>query len=54
MIVERYPNPKDEVGGSIPGCEIVSLLERKTLRGGQVLPCVKKKLEIKSSMLKPH
>ena len=22
MMVERYPNPKEEVGGSIPGCEI--------------------------------
>ena len=26
MMVERYPNLKDEVGGSIPGCEISSLL----------------------------
>ena len=28
MIVERYPNLKEEVGGSIPGCEISSLLDR--------------------------
>jgi len=42
MIVERYRNCKDKVGGSIPGCEIVSLLDRN-LQGGQVLPCVKKK-----------
>jgi len=40
MIVERYPNLKDEVGGSIPGFEIVSLLDRN-LRGGQALPYVK-------------
>jgi hypothetical protein len=29
MMVERYPNVKDEVGGSIPGCEISSLCDRK-------------------------
>ena len=29
MMVERYPNLKEEVGGSIPGCEISSLLNRK-------------------------
>ena len=28
MMVERYPNLKEEVGGSIPGCEISSLLDR--------------------------
>ena len=26
MMVERYPNLKEEVGSSIPGCEISSLL----------------------------
>jgi hypothetical protein len=26
MMVERYPNLKDKVGNSIPGCEIFSLL----------------------------
>jgi hypothetical protein len=31
MIVERYPNLKDEVGGSIPGSETSSLLDRKKL-----------------------
>ena len=30
MMVERYPNLKEEVGGSILGCEISSLLDRKT------------------------
>jgi len=30
MIIERYPNLKDEVGGSILSCEIVSLLDIKT------------------------
>ena len=28
VMVERYPNLKEEVGGSIPGCEISSLLDR--------------------------
>ena len=31
-MVERYPNLKEEVGGSIPNCEISSLLDR-------ILPC---------------
>ena len=30
MTVERYPNPNEGVGDSIPGCEIFSLLDRKT------------------------
>jgi hypothetical protein len=25
MMVERYPNLKEEVNGSVPGCEISSL-----------------------------
>ena len=29
MMVERYPNLKDEVGGLNPGCEISSLLDKK-------------------------
>jgi len=29
MMVERYPNLKEEVGRSIPGCEISSLLDEK-------------------------
>ena len=37
-MVERYPNPKEEVGGSTPGCEIFSLLH-KNLQGDQ-LPLV--------------
>ena len=37
MIVERYPNLKEEVGGSIPDCEISSLLDRN-LPGGQLPP----------------
>ena len=32
MLVERYPNLKEEVGGSIPGCEISSLLDKKLVR----------------------
>jgi hypothetical protein len=28
MMMERYPNLKEEVGGSIPGCEISSLLDK--------------------------
>jgi hypothetical protein len=30
MMVKRYPNLKKEVGGSIPDCEISSVLDRKT------------------------
>jgi hypothetical protein len=29
MTVERYPTLKKEVGSSIPGCEISSLLDKK-------------------------
>ena len=29
MMVERYPNLKEEVGGSFPGYEISSLLDRQ-------------------------
>ena len=32
MMVERYPNLKDEVGGSIPGYEISSLLDGKLVK----------------------
>ena len=32
MMVERYPNLKEEVGGSNPGCEISSLLDGKLAR----------------------
>ena len=32
MMVERYPNLKEEVGGSIPDCEISSLLDKKLAR----------------------
>ena len=32
MMVERYPNLKEEVGGAIPDCEISSLLDRKLVR----------------------
>jgi hypothetical protein len=37
MMVERYPNLKEEVGGSIPRCEISSLLDGKTC---QVINCL--------------
>ena len=36
VMVERYPNLKEEVGGSILGCEISSLLDRITC---QVVDC---------------
>ena len=32
MMVERYPNPKEEVGGSNLGCEISSLLDKILVR----------------------
>ena len=32
MILERYPNLKEEVSVSIPGCEISSLLDIKLAR----------------------
>jgi hypothetical protein len=32
MMVERYPNFKEEVGGSIPGYEMSSLLDEKLAR----------------------
>jgi hypothetical protein len=32
MMVERYPNLKEEVGDSIPACEISSLLDKKLVR----------------------
>jgi hypothetical protein len=36
-MVERYPNLKEEVGGSIPGCEISSpLCLTEDLPGGQL------------------
>ena len=31
MMVERYPNLKEEGGGSIPNCEISSVLDKKKL-----------------------
>ena len=32
MMLERYSNLKEEIGGLVPGCEISSLLERKLAR----------------------
>ena len=32
VMVEGYPNLKEEVGGSNPGCEISSLLDGKLAR----------------------
>ena len=37
MMVESYPNSKEEVGSSIPGCEITSLLD-KFFVSGQLPP----------------
>jgi hypothetical protein len=39
MMVERYPNLKEEVGGSIPSCEISSLLINKTYQMVNCLMC---------------
>ena len=36
MMVERYPNLEEEVGGLIPDYEISSLLDQKNLPGGQL------------------
>jgi hypothetical protein len=36
MMMERYSNLKEEVDGSIPGCEISSLLDKKNLPSGQL------------------
>ena len=32
MMMERYPNLKEEVGGSIPNCEVISLLDKRLPR----------------------
>jgi hypothetical protein len=32
MMVERYPNLKEEVGASLPGCEISYLPDGKLLK----------------------
>jgi hypothetical protein len=32
MMVEKYPNLKEEVGGSIPDCEISSLYDGKVAK----------------------
>ena len=37
MVVERYLNFKEEVGGSIPGCEISSLLDVEKLARWSIL-----------------
>ena len=37
MMMERYPNLKEEVGSSTPGCEISARLDRKTC---QVVSCL--------------
>ena len=46
MLVGRYPNLKEEVGGSIPGCEISSLATWQKLGVGLSDICLKK-IEIK-------
>ena len=45
MMVERYPNLKKEIGSSIPGCEISSLLDRNQALAYR--PYVSKKKEMK-------
>jgi hypothetical protein len=37
MMVDRYPNLKEEVGGLIPDCVIPFLLDRKLVRWSIVL-----------------
>jgi hypothetical protein len=37
MMMERYPNLKEEVGGLTPNCEISSLLDKKTFQVGNYL-----------------
>ena len=39
MMVERCPNLKEEVSDSIPGCEISSLLDKKTCQVVNCLMC---------------
>jgi hypothetical protein len=39
MMVERYPNLKEEVGGSIPDCEIPELLDKETCKVVNCLMC---------------
>ena len=38
-MMERYPNLKEEVGGSIPGCEISSLFDKRTCHVINYLLC---------------
>jgi hypothetical protein len=38
MMVERYPNLKEEVGSSIPACENLLSTWQKNLLGGQLSP----------------
>ena len=40
VMVEGYPNLKEEVGGSDPGCEISSLLDGKTCQVVNCLLCL--------------
>jgi hypothetical protein len=39
MVVERYPSLKKEVGNSISGCEISSLLKGKNLASWPIASC---------------
>jgi hypothetical protein len=39
MMMERYPNLKEEVGSSIPDYEISSLLDKKTYQVVNCLMC---------------
>jgi hypothetical protein len=39
MMVERYPDFKEEVGGSISSCEIISLLDIKACQVVNYLLC---------------
>ena len=51
MMVERYPNLKEEVGGSIPGCETSSLLDRNLALACR--PSVSKKQKQKQTFSQP-
>jgi len=52
FIIENASVPKDKVGGSIPNCEIVSLLDRKICQVAKCLLCVKMKQKEKKNLKK--
>ena len=53
MMVERYPNLKEEDDGSVPGCEISSLLDRKLAMWSTFL-CFGAGLSMSQKRIKTH